>query len=74
YGNNDKGDHAKNVAINSLMNIQSTFNTKAEEVRAETHEKGLSSAQKLALENEMVDYKSVADKATEEIKKLYAKK
>lgn len=73
YGKNDDGEHARNVAINSLMNIQTSFDEKAEEVKLEAQEKGLSSAQKLALENEMVDYKSVADKATEEIKNLYPK-
>ncbi|MCB9257675.1 MAG: M1 family peptidase [Chitinophagales bacterium] len=67
FGLNDKGDYSKNVAKSSLRRIKMAFEGQAEAMKMEMGSTGLSKAQKLALEAEMLDYMNVADIAQEAI-------
>lgn len=63
FGLNDEGDYSKNVAKSSLRRIKMAFQGQAEAMNMEMEASGLSKAQKLAIETEMLDYLNVAELA-----------
>lgn len=63
FGKTDEGGFSKNVAISALRRIQNEWTNKANSVTEEMNASGISKSQKLALENELVDYQFVIDRA-----------
>jgi aminopeptidase N len=70
FGKNDDSRWGKNVAISSLGRIRNAFAGNAEILKKSLKTPGLSKAQKLEIENEMIEYKFVVDRTNEAIARL----
>lgn len=65
WGETDTGSYSVNVARSSLKRIKQAFEGLASAKEREMNSAGLSKSQKLAIENEMINYKHVAESASD---------
>jgi aminopeptidase N len=70
WGKKDDSRWGRNVAVSSLGRIRNAFAGNAEALSEGLKAKDLSKAQKLEIENSMIEYRFVADRANEALARL----
>lgn len=70
FGKTDKSQWGKNVATSSLGRLRNSFILQSEAIKSELSIPGLSKSEKLLLENEMLEYQFVVDRANQAISRL----